>query len=272
MPAFSLPHIQAKLPEDLEIWTLPTGRQECGRKWVYILPRDIAYEILVFNWKYRFTRELLLPIIDEVFGANAPRYSVIVRWDRKIREFPIPTHLIYPLKDGGHDILPTDTVSSRLWLQRAYLVFLRESSKSTWLLTFHCTDLVLFQHYWPSIDRMSRMIVALQTSLMYSRRYFGQNLQDCSENPFEGKFGDSVSAAYRCCSRIVEVMTDITQKQLGVVSRTWWFWHNLFDVAVSPFYFIYWVPLVFINNHRFPWVFLFQKLQLVMLRKKPSVT
>ncbi|KAF8582790.1 hypothetical protein K439DRAFT_131977 [Ramaria rubella] len=180
-PAFSLAHVQTKLPVDDEKFTTEAGVEECG----------------LSNWKYRYTKECLYPVMDEAFGAKPPSYNTILRLDRKLREFPIPSHLLYPGLGGQPEESNLNKATFRKWMQRAYLFGLRE------------------------------------TSLLYLHRsYFAQALLDHPENPFEDKYAASVLAAFRSASRIIAGVRDISHRYMTVVSRTWWFWQNLFSAGI----------------------------------------
>jgi len=63
-------------------------------------------------------------------------------------------------------------------------------------------------------------------------RHFTQSLLDFPLNPFEGRFGNSTFSVYRSCLRVVDIMGDIGEKQVGIVARTWWFWQLLYNAGV----------------------------------------
>ena len=71
--------------------------------------------------------ECLYPVMDEVFGGKPPIYPTILRLDRTLREFPVPSHLIYPGLGSQQKEANLDQITIRKWMQRAYLLGLRET-------------------------------------------------------------------------------------------------------------------------------------------------
>lgn len=44
-------------------------------------------------WKYQYRTQCLIPVVEEAFGAKAPNYATILKLDRRIRDFEIPSSL-----------------------------------------------------------------------------------------------------------------------------------------------------------------------------------
>lgn len=45
--------------------------------------------ILVWQWRYRFARDVLPELVDKLCAAKPPKYSEIMDMDRKVRDFAV---------------------------------------------------------------------------------------------------------------------------------------------------------------------------------------
>ena len=55
---------------------------------------------LVPAWKAKFGRECIAPIVQATTQARAPKYSVILELDRKIRDMELPKYAIGSRPEG----------------------------------------------------------------------------------------------------------------------------------------------------------------------------
>ena len=75
-------------------------------------------------WKYQYRSQCLVPVVEEAFGAKSPSYATILKLDRKIRDFDIPSSLQLSIPLEGD----TSSVSFSLSMQRYMLFCEKETS------------------------------------------------------------------------------------------------------------------------------------------------
>ena len=78
------------------------------------------------RWKYQYRSQCLVPVVEEAFGAKSPGYSTILKLDRKIRDFEIPSSL----QLGIPPDTDTSTANLSLSMQRYMLFCEKETSQS----------------------------------------------------------------------------------------------------------------------------------------------
>ncbi|GJJ10068.1 hypothetical protein Clacol_004294 [Clathrus columnatus] len=177
-PSFNLPHIHCRLPKDVD----PISNEQG-------IPQPSFHTV----WKYQYRTQCLVPVVEEAFGAKAPNYATILKLDRRIRDFEIPTSLQLGFPTDGNQ----GSIGLPLSMQR-YMLFCER-----------------------------------ETSLLYLHRaYFAQAVCDSPDNPLESKYATSVSATYRSACLIVAGTHDATVRHPELASRFWWFWSNLFSAAI----------------------------------------
>lgn len=73
------------------------------------------------SWSWRFAK-LLHEVLVGAFGAKIPAYSTILELDRKIRDFPIPSHLQLQCVNDTR-------AGPQVVLQRLCVLMMKESGK-----------------------------------------------------------------------------------------------------------------------------------------------
>lgn len=166
-------------------------------------------------WKYQYRSRCLVPLVEEAFGAKSPSYATILKLDRRIRDFEIPSSLQLGIPGDPE----SSAVNLSLSMQRYMLFCEKETSQSTlhfllctWLLTESCVVLGL---------------------LYLHRTFFAQAVFDSPDNPLDSKYATSVSATYRSACLIVAGTHDATVRHAELAARLWFLWSNLFSAAVS---------------------------------------
>ncbi|KAH8829154.1 fungal-specific transcription factor domain-containing protein [Flagelloscypha sp. PMI_526] len=146
-----------------------------------------------FDWKHRFTRNLAFSVTETLLAATPPSYEVILKLDRRIREFPIPPHL--------------NTISTGR-------VNLEESPAR------------LHQTCLPGLFRSVLLLVIHRT-------HFSRSLQDSSKNPLLSPFAPSFLAAYRSASWITKCQMVLYSKYSSLTHRLWHPWTHVFQVILG---------------------------------------
>lgn len=81
---------------------------------------------LVHNiWKYVYRTQCLVPVVEEAFGGKSPSYSTILKLDRKIRDFEIPSSLQLGIPGDANQT----NMSLSLSMQRYMLFCEKETSE-----------------------------------------------------------------------------------------------------------------------------------------------
>jgi hypothetical protein len=78
---------------------------------------------LVRLWKYTFCRDCLEPLLQRVFAAARPSFSVTLELDQKLRTHPMPQVLQY----RGISSVDMEPENSELTLQRIFLTMVKQS-------------------------------------------------------------------------------------------------------------------------------------------------
>lgn len=159
-------------------------------------------------WKYRHAAACLWPTI-KLAAAEAASYDETMSLDRKIRTFPVPTHLQVSLQ--GSEVWQWSTDAGQA-VQQYCIVADKELSK---LRRFSPTVWVAYGN----IDL-----------LFLHRNYVAVALR--SENALAHKFGGSVLAAYRCATRMCFALRDLYRLHPKTVGGMWYFWSGIFSACV----------------------------------------
>lgn len=77
-----------------------------------------------YGWKFRFAATCLSQTVRYCMAHKTPNYSTFLELDRRIRTFPVPTHLISPMNESGRG-WPSDPAHA---MQQYSVVVERESS------------------------------------------------------------------------------------------------------------------------------------------------
>jgi len=92
------------------------------------------------HWKYRYSKECIMPLLDEVLGAEPPTYQTILRLDASLRRFPIPPSMQLSSLDEGVAKSNVGGSNVTLEMQKYFMVWLKESSKFTHHVLWRRTD------------------------------------------------------------------------------------------------------------------------------------
>ncbi|KIY70299.1 hypothetical protein CYLTODRAFT_371232 [Cylindrobasidium torrendii FP15055 ss-10] len=178
-PAIMIQHSDCKFPDDAEPYIKPSGEKEFG--W--------------HAWKYRYSASCLSISIQHVFSTRVPSYKALLDLDKKIRKFPVATHLQSPIEasEAGRSWSP-DRVHA---MQQYCVVCERESN------------------------------------LMYIHRsYFAQAISSQARNPLQHQYAPSVLATYRSACRIISSLRGLYISHPNVGDMTWFFWSGVFSSIV----------------------------------------
>ncbi|KAL5512403.1 hypothetical protein ACEPAG_3395 [Sanghuangporus baumii] len=85
---FNLREVDCEFPEDKEATLDGQGQQIPG----------------YWHWKYGFLKELLAPIAEQLCQTKPSKYSEILEFDRKVREYPSHHTLQNRVRDFGEDV------------------------------------------------------------------------------------------------------------------------------------------------------------------------
>ncbi|KAG1799032.1 uncharacterized protein HD556DRAFT_1430789 [Suillus plorans] len=143
-------------------------------------------------WSWKFSR-LLHHVMVNAFGAKTPTYRTILELDRKIRDFPVPSHL-------QPRCATSETLTKAAILQQVQTSFLLTNKEAT-LLNIH-------------------------------RRYFTQALEDQPDDLLKHKYGPSVMAMYRSAWRVIESHSHAASKIPQVIERLGLFWSHALSAAI----------------------------------------
>ncbi len=131
-PMLNLAHSDCRFPRDLEPHVLSDGSTELGCEHSPSLQpivfRSISFFFfhLVHAWKFHYSAACLSVSIQRTFSVRRESYSSILELDKRIRSFPIPSHLRSPV--FGFEGRDWDPIPSRA-LQQFFVPCDRESSE-----------------------------------------------------------------------------------------------------------------------------------------------
>ncbi|KAI0962090.1 hypothetical protein AcV7_001011 [Taiwanofungus camphoratus] len=166
-PSISLSFVDCEFPKDPDEKINEQGCKEWG----------------FHHWTWQYTR-LLHSVISTTFGAKTPQYSIVLEFDRKIRDFPIPDHL--RPQCGQAEEPPHGTP---IFMQRYLLMSCKEST----LLSLH-------------------------------RPFFVQALSEQPQDLLRHRYGPSVMAIYRSAWRVIEGAKESYKHAGVVASRLGIIW------------------------------------------------
>ncbi|KAH0840035.1 hypothetical protein J3R83DRAFT_1002 [Lanmaoa asiatica] len=175
-PSISLSYVDCEFPEDETETINDKGEVEIG----------------FFRWKYSFTRDVFIPVLELTLTATPPTYETILELDRKVREKVLPPSLnLYRSSSIDEYTTPTAYVRGRM----------------------------LFQF-------------RTCTMLYIHRSFFAQAMLDFPSNPLRSPFAPSFLAAYRCASATVKTTAMNFQKYPELFARFWTMWNHLLSAAI----------------------------------------
>ncbi|KAJ6588531.1 fungal-specific transcription factor domain-containing protein [Mycena capillaripes] len=84
LPTFSLPFVDCELPQDVQQTLAEDGTPQSSFPY----------------WKARFGAECVSAVVQGTLTSRAPKYSIILELDRKIRDMELPKYATGPLPEG----------------------------------------------------------------------------------------------------------------------------------------------------------------------------
>ncbi|TFK32802.1 fungal-specific transcription factor domain-containing protein [Crucibulum laeve] len=177
--ALMIQHTDCQFPDDLDPAAKATGELDLG--W--------------HAWKFRYAATCLIASAQHVFSTKTPPYSALLDIDKRIRKFPMPSHLRSPVRvsEAGRS---WSTDPSRA-MQQYCALCLRESN----LLYIH-------------------------------RSYFAQAIRQDPENPLRHKYAPSVLATYRSACRLISSLRGLYPIHPRISSHSWYFWSGIFSSCI----------------------------------------
>lgn len=156
---------------------------------------------------------------DEAFGSKVPTYANILKLDRQMRSYPVPTVLQVPgfgnsePQNGSYG----DTVE--LIMQRHIVLGIRETSK------------VL-----SSVLVRSVALILLRADLLYLHRsFFAKAISDHPQDPLGSPYGSSVIAAYRSAGALIALQRNYNVQLPELSSRMYFLNAHLFSLVYASF-------------------------------------
>ncbi|KAF8558874.1 hypothetical protein OG21DRAFT_1404117 [Imleria badia] len=175
-PSIGLSYVDCEFPEDDMATINDKGEIEMG----------------FFRWKYSFTKDVFIPVVELTLTVTPPTYETILELDRKVREKVLPPSLnLYRSSSIDEYTTPTSYVQGRMLFQ----------FRTTTMLYIH-------------------------------RSFFAQAMLDFPSNPLRSPFAPSFLAAYRCASAIIKTTAMNFQKYPELFSRFWTIWNHLLSAAI----------------------------------------
>ncbi|KAF8627682.1 hypothetical protein AX15_004301 [Amanita polypyramis BW_CC] len=178
-PSFSLIHVDCEFPFDVT-------EDEKGHP-----------ETTFRAWKHRFTAQCMTQVMDEAFSAKSPRYKIIQKLDKRVRNWYVPPILRTPSYEGVRNDKESDQPSLELTMQR--------------FTTFAIKEMTLFYMH---------------------RGFFARALEDNPTDPMASKYAESVLAAYRGACTFVGVIEGLFNQHQALLERMWFFFTHLFSCAI----------------------------------------
>lgn len=118
-PSISLSYVDCEFPEDETTTINAKGEVEMGCKAFFAssaLPVQLAFP--VFRWKYAFTKDVFIPVVELTLTVTPPAYETILELDRKVREKVLPPSLnLYRSSSVDEFTTPTAYVRGRVLFQ-----------------------------------------------------------------------------------------------------------------------------------------------------------
>lgn len=179
--ALAVQHTDCEFPDDLEPVIVP-GKEP---------------ELSWHAWKLRYAAEIITASSFHVFNPRTPPYEALLELDKKIRAFPLPSHLHSPI--GTKHIDPG----------------------TQW----HPDPSKAMQQYSAVCTRESNL-------LYIHRSYFAQALRQLPENPLHHKFAPSVMAAFKAASRLIASLRSLYQVHAHPTTHQWYFWSGIFSSCI----------------------------------------
>ncbi|KAI0048106.1 hypothetical protein FA95DRAFT_1595332 [Auriscalpium vulgare] len=175
-PALNLGHSDCRFPDDLDPLTKEDGSLELG----------------FHAWNFRYSAACVSIAVQRAFAVQPMDYPSLLHLDKRIRMFPIPSHLQSP---GKNVTKSWNKDPSRAMQQYCVLG--------------ECEAILLYIH----------------------RSYFAQALCE-SEDPLQHKYSASVVAAYQSSLALIAGLKSLYAVHPKLSSRMWHFWSAFYTACV----------------------------------------
>ena len=116
-PVFDLAHSDCRFPRDLEPHVLPSGNSELGCEHTAFLESTVFRSLtfcfsfdLVHSWLFHYIAACLSVSVQRTHSVHRASYSSFLDLDKRIRSFPLPSHLhspVYGTERGDWDATPS---------------------------------------------------------------------------------------------------------------------------------------------------------------------
>ncbi|KAH9967272.1 fungal-specific transcription factor domain-containing protein [Russula dissimulans] len=176
-PTLNLAHSDCRFPRDLQPHLLPSGKTELS----------------FHSWKFRYSAVCLSVSVQRAFSVHQESYASLLELDKRIRSFPLPTHVSSPAYETGRR--DWDTNSSNA-----------------------------MQQYMAACSRESNLIYI-------HRSWFAEALRD-SPDPLQHEYGQSVLAVFRSASILINGLRSLASAHPKLVGRIWFFWSSFYTSSV----------------------------------------
>ncbi|KAG7093883.1 hypothetical protein E1B28_007522 [Marasmius oreades] len=178
-PSVMIQHTDCQFPEDLEPLIKPNGETEMG--W--------------HTWKARYAASCLSISVQHIFITKKLPYTALLDLDKKIRMFPVPSHLQAPL--NASDTGCSWSTDPGRAMQQYCLLCERESN-------------LLYLH----------------------RSFFAQALREDASNPLRTRYAPSLMATYRSACRLISSLKSLYPNHPAFTETSWFFWSGVFSSCI----------------------------------------
>jgi hypothetical protein len=156
-------------------------------------------------WKARFGTECVAPVVQGTLTSRAPKYSIILELDRRVRDMELPKYAQGPIPEGA---------GLRQTMSHCMPSNYKELSKSD--------SFVL-------IGGLNIFLIAL---LYIHRCFFTHAIQSNSNDPLKSQYAPSFLAGYRsACDLLNGVRKQFTLFP-AQIARFWVLWTHAFSSTV----------------------------------------
>jgi hypothetical protein len=117
-PVLDLAHSDCRFPRDLEPHVLPSGTSELGCEHTLFL-QSVVFQVqvshlflfyLVHSWMHHYIAACLSVSVQRTHSVHRASYSSFIELDKRIRSFPLPSHLhspVYGTERRDWDVTPS---------------------------------------------------------------------------------------------------------------------------------------------------------------------
>lgn len=165
--------------------------------------------ILVPFWKARFGAECVSAVVQGTLTSRAPKYSIILDLDRKVRDMELPLY--------AHG-QPPQGKGLRQTMSHFMPQNYRELSKRLWVLEISVVWLLL---------------VCLSKALLYIHRcFFAHAISSNPLDPIKSQYAPSFLAGYRSSCTILNAVKQQFTLFPAQIARFWVLWTHVFSASV----------------------------------------